>query len=159
MRPDEYAEAGRVTALAYAEFARPDDPHWHDYVAEIADVEGRADRTVVLVAVDDGRVLGSATIELEDRVDDDDAPLAPGEASLRMLGVDPALRRAGVGRRLVEATIERAREAGKSELTLRAGPRMKAAHAMYESMGFRRDERFDWDLENGVRLIGYSVPL
>ena len=51
-RPGERAEAGEVTALAYREFVRPDDSAaWAEYLARLADVEGRAERTTILVAV------------------------------------------------------------------------------------------------------------
>ena len=68
----------------------PARPLWEDYLEQIADVAGRADRTTILVAVEDGRILGSATLELDGRIDEDeDGPLAPGEAHIRMLGVAP----------------------------------------------------------------------
>ena len=66
-RPDEYPEAGRVTADAYREFVRDGDDDWHEYLEAIADVEGRADRTTILVALDAQRIVGSATLELFDR--------------------------------------------------------------------------------------------
>ena len=45
-------------------FAPKDDPDWVEYLERIADVAGRADATTVLVAVADGRVLGTATVEV-----------------------------------------------------------------------------------------------
>jgi hypothetical protein len=51
-RPDEYEEAGRVTALAYREFVQPGETAWEAYLEEIADVQTRAARGEVLVAVD-----------------------------------------------------------------------------------------------------------
>jgi ribosomal protein S18 acetylase RimI-like enzyme len=137
-RPEEYEEAGRVTALAYREFSRPGDPDWEGYLARIADVRGRAGRTTVLVAVRDGRILGSATLELEARVSDEGEPLAPDEAHVRMLGVHPDARRQGLATALIEACVERARAAGKTRLTLHTTHRMRAAQAMYERLGFRR---------------------
>lgn len=139
VRPEEYEDAGRVTALAYRGFARPGDPGWEEYLGKIADVRGRAERTTVLVAVQDGRVLGSATLELEGRVDDEgDRPLAPEEAHVRMLGVHPDARRRGIATLLMETCIGRARAAGKTRLTLHTTHRMRGAQAMYERLGFRR---------------------
>ncbi len=138
-RPDEYAEAGEVTALAYREFARPNDPDWQEYLARIADVEGRAARTTVLVAVEDGRILGTATLELDGRVEpQDDATLAPDEAHIRMLGVHPEARRRGVAKLLMAACFERARRRGKTRVTLHTTHRMRAAQTMYEGLGFHR---------------------
>jgi ribosomal protein S18 acetylase RimI-like enzyme len=138
-RPAEYAEAGEVTALAYREFARPNDPGWEEYLARIADVGARAVRTTILVAVEADRVLGTATLELDGRVEPEDDPsLAPEEAHIRMLGVHPDARRRGIAKLLMEACFERARDRGKTRMTLHTTHRMQAAQAMYEGLGFRR---------------------
>ncbi|MDQ4107700.1 MAG: hypothetical protein M3138_02690, partial [Actinomycetota bacterium] len=68
---EEYAETGRVTADAYREFVRPGDEDWERYLLRIADVADRADRTTILVAIEDGLLLGSLTLELDARVRDE----------------------------------------------------------------------------------------
>jgi len=161
VRPEEYEEAGRVTADAYREFAEP-DAAWQEYLVRLADVADRVQRTTVLVAVEDGRVLGTVTLELEGRTeagrqDAENQPLAPGEAHVRMLGVAPEARGLGIGRLLMEACLEAARRAGKTLLTLNTTERMRAARAMYESMGFTREE--DTVFPDGFVLLSYSLPL
>ena len=135
-RAEEYEEAGRVTALAYREFA--DSDSWDRYLEAIADVEGRADVGVVLVAIEDGRILGSATLELDERIEEDEPPLPPNEAHIRMLGVDPDERGRGVARALIHECLDRARDAGRTRMTLHTTQRMKAAQKMYEALGFER---------------------
>jgi GNAT superfamily N-acetyltransferase len=159
VRPHEYEEAGHITALAYREFLPPrPSPGWEEYLASVADVGGRIDRTIVLVAVKDGRILGSATIEMDEVIGDDDDELPADTACLRMLGVDPELRRGGVGRGLVEATIALARARGKREVILRTTPPMTAAQALYESMGFERDPSLDLTFPE-VTARGYRLGL
>ena len=159
--PAEHREAGRVTAAAYREFVRPGDDDWEAYLARIADVADRASRTTVLVAAEDGRILGSLTLELEGRVRDDDDdehhPLAPEEAHIRMLGVDPGARGRGAARALMEAAEARAREAGKSLITLNTTRRMEAARLMYERLGYERTE--DRVFPDGFVLLGYRKRL
>jgi ribosomal protein S18 acetylase RimI-like enzyme len=157
VRPEEHAEAGRVTALAYREFVRPEDSGLDEYLGRIADIAARAPRTVVLVAVERGRVLGSVTVELEGRTENDEEPLAADEAHLRMLGVDPSARRRGVARALMEASVEHARDAGKRRVTLNTTERMKAAQAMYQAMGFRRTT--DQIFPDGFVLLGYEKEI
>jgi len=161
-RPDEYEEAGRITADAYREFARP-GRGWDDYLVRIADIADRARRTTIIVAVEDGEVLGTVTLELEGRTEEEHdggneaEPLAPGEAHVRMLGVAPGARGRGIGRLLMDACIDWSRRAGKTLLTLNTTERMKAARAMYESMGFTPtpDEVFP----DGFVLLGYELEL
>jgi ribosomal protein S18 acetylase RimI-like enzyme len=138
-RPDEYEVAGRVTSLAYREFVKPGEAAWEDYVDEIADVAARAAIADVYVALVDGRIVGSATLELGERIDgDEDPPLAPDEAHLRMLGVHPDARGRGVARALMDTCFEAARAAGRDRMTLHTTQRMPIAQAMYEAMGFHR---------------------
>lgn len=159
--PDEHEAAGHVTADAYREFVRPGDDGWERYLARIADVGERAGRTTIVVAVEDGRVLGSLTLELEGRVrDEDDAehrPLAAGEAHIRMLGVDPSARRRGIARALMEQAERLASDAGKTEITLNTTKRMQAAQRMYEGLGYERTE--DTVFPDGFVLLGYRKRL
>ena len=154
-RPEEHGEVGRVTALAYREFA--DSESWHRYLEVIADVEARAHVGVVLVAVEDDRILGSATVELHDRIEDDDPPLPPDEAEIRMLGVDPAERGRGIARAIMDASFEWAARAGKSRMRLHTTQRMRIAQAMYESMGFERLP--DRVFPDGFVLLTYEKPI
>lgn len=155
-RPEEYAEAGKVTADAYREFIRPEDPgDWQVYLARIADVEERAGRTTIVVAVDDGRVLGSGTLELTGRTEPgEDEPVPADEAHIRMLGVDPSARGRGVAKALMAECVRLAREAGKSRMTLNTTERMKVAQRMYESLGFERGE--DEAFPDGFVLLSYA---
>jgi ribosomal protein S18 acetylase RimI-like enzyme len=161
VRPDEMEEAGRVTADAYREFVTP-GRDWESYLERLADVADRSTRTEVLVAVEDGRVLGTVTLELIGRTeageqDGESAPLEPGQAHVRMLGVSPEARGRGIGRMLMEASLEEARRAGKTYLTLNTTERMRAAQAIYESMGFTRIE--DTVYPDGFVLLGYEIRL
>jgi GNAT superfamily N-acetyltransferase len=154
-RPEEYDETGRVTALAYREFA--DGESWKRYLELIADVGARADIAVVLAAVEDGRILGSATLELDRRIEDDDPQLPPEEAEIRMLGVDPEQRGRGVAKALMDACFAWAAEEGKTWMRLHTTQRMKVAQAMYESMGF--DRLPDRVLPDGFVLLTYQKPI
>ena len=115
IRASEYAAAGAATARAYREHRRPDAPGWDAYLARIADVAGRVERATVLVALDGGVIAGSATLEIDARIDPGPTePLAPDEAHLRMVGVSPEHRGKGIGRRLVVACIDLARARGRT---------------------------------------------
>jgi GNAT superfamily N-acetyltransferase len=158
VRPEEYEDAGRITASAWQEFL-PAEPHpgWDAYLAEIADIRGRADRTVVLGAYEDGRPLGTVTLEVDRKIGSEGIPLAPDAANVRMLGVAPESRRRGVGRALMEAAIAEARARGKRAVTLNTSEKMQSAVAMYEGMGFVRGQ--DVILDDGFRLQSYRLEL
>ena len=65
---------------------------------------------------------------------------AGAETYLQELYVVPHLRGQGIGRALLEATIELARERGSGGIDLNTGETDTAARALYESMGFTNRE-------------------
>jgi ribosomal protein S18 acetylase RimI-like enzyme len=154
-RPEEYVEAGAVTAQAYREFFSETEPA--SYLDEIADVAGRAARTTILVALDGDRLVGSATLELDGRTDEDADPLGPDEAHIRMLGVHPDARGVGVGKELISECETRARTAGRTRMSLHTTTRMRAAREMYASLGYERTE--DRVYPDGFVLLGYTKQL
>jgi ribosomal protein S18 acetylase RimI-like enzyme len=153
----EHAETGRVTADAYREFVAEGNIEFQRYLDHIADVSGRAERTVIVVAVEDGRILGSSTLELDGRVEPDEGPLSPYEAHIRMLGVTPAARGRGIARMLMDECEARARATGRTLMTLNTTHLMQPAQKMYESLGYERGP--DRDFPDGFVLLSYSKAL
>ncbi|MGH9299195.1 MAG: GNAT family N-acetyltransferase, partial [Acidimicrobiales bacterium] len=155
VRPSEYEVVGRLVVAAYAALAGT--PLSDEYAAELADVAHRAVEAEVFVA-EDSVLLGCATL-----VPDASSPwaelLKDGEAGLRMLAVDPAAQGRGVGRALLQACIERARELGRSALFLHSTPWMPAAHRLYERAGFLREQGRDWTPVPEVPLLAYRLDL
>jgi ribosomal protein S18 acetylase RimI-like enzyme len=159
LAPEDFDDAGRVTAAAYEAFAPEAASPNFDYLDRVADVRTRADHAVVLGAFDRGRPVGTVTLELEDRIPGGHPrpPLKSDQAHVRMLGVDPDFQRRGVARLLMAACLEEARRAGKRRITLETTEAMTAAHRLYESMGFTRGG--DLVFDDGFRLRTYERRL
>jgi ribosomal protein S18 acetylase RimI-like enzyme len=153
-RPGEYDAIGALTVRVYAEGRLASEA----YHAQLADVDGRAARSQLLVARDaDGTVVGSVALVLDG--DFGEVTSSPEEAAFRMLVVDPAVHGGGIGRLLVEECLARARAAGKRRMVLSTDPRMTAAHRLYARMGFTRLPERDWSPMPGIDLRVYARDL
>lgn len=151
-RPDELSTVAALMMDTYVGggFVAADSP----YVAELCAVRERWEQSDLLVARVEGEVVGTVTFCLPG------TPWAevsvPGEAEFRMLAVRDHARRAGIGRGLVRECLDRATAAGAHTVVISTTPRMRTAHRMYESMGFRRRPERDWRPRPEVPLWVYA---
>jgi ribosomal protein S18 acetylase RimI-like enzyme len=157
IRPPTAAELPRVGALCVAAYATYAEPDAAGYVEVLRDAAGRAAAAELLVAVDGGDVLGTVTFV------PDGGPLreiaAPEEAEFRMLAVDPAAQGRGVGLALMRWVVEEARRRGKHAVVCSSLADMRAAHRIYERLGFRRVPERDWSPLPGLDLLAFAVAL
>ncbi|WP_245192407.1 GNAT family N-acetyltransferase [Arthrobacter pigmenti] len=138
----DYDDVRRITRDAYVGAGYFEDPN-HPYVQVLTDVEHRAAHAEVWVAELGGAVVGSVAITFEGQRYTDIA--IAGELEFRMLAVDPAVQRGGIGRRMVEWIIGYARTLeGIDAVSLTSGSNMVRAHGLYESLGFERVPSRDW---------------
>jgi GNAT superfamily N-acetyltransferase len=159
-QPEDFESAGKATAEAFREFARVDDPSWDEYIGRVEDVASRAPHMPVLVARDRSGIVGSVTIEIDDRRVGDDPPFPSNAANLRMLGVRPGAQRRGIGKALVEAVCQFALERRKDAVVLHIVETRVAGRALYASMGFERDPDRDFaDPSSGLTLVAYRLAL
>jgi ribosomal protein S18 acetylase RimI-like enzyme len=153
--PGEYAAVGELTEAAY----RTDGhlQHGDRYAAVLRDAAGRAGSAELLVAVGDGKLVGTVTYcppGSESR-----QVAKAGEAEFRMLAVAEDWRGRGIARALVEACEERARSHGIATLVLCTLDSMQGAQALYRSMGFVRVPDRDWKPAPELWLRGFSLTL
>ena len=90
---------------------------------------------VVLVAVQDEQVIGYTYAGVEGR---DYMALRGPAGVLYDIIVDPARRRHGVGRMLLDATVARLDSLGAPQVVLSTAERNEAAQRLFASAGFRR---------------------
>lgn len=150
--PSEYQLVGDLCVASYAAGGHldPDD----DYAQTLRDVAARASQTEVLVAVDDGQIVGTVTIC---PVGSDYAEVGRnGEMEFRFLAVSPSAWRMGVGEALVAACEERAVELGAPAHVICVIDKNTAAQKFYDRLGFSRLPERDWEPREGVFLQAYT---
>ncbi|MCK9214133.1 MAG: GNAT family N-acetyltransferase [Rhodoferax sp.] len=87
-------------------------------------------RGALMLARAGSELVGCCALRPLDTVD------YPNACEMKRLYVRPALRRDGVGRRLAEAVMEAAQQAGYAFILLDTLSEMETARAMYQDLGF-----------------------
>src|SRR5919197_4358120 len=117
-----------VIGAVFREYAMPFDPSGFD--ADLTDVRRyyleRGGRFWVLV--DDGRVVGTVAVVPNGRV----------ACEIKRLYLLPEYRGRGLGRALMEQTLDWARASGYQHIVAWSDARLRTAHGVYERMGFTR---------------------
>ncbi len=157
-RPEEYHAIAELTVAAYA--ALPGMGPLGAYGEELADIAGRGPTAVVLVAVQDGELLGNVTYY--PRYSHAMAQLAEtlGElAGFRMLATAPAAQGRGVGAALTMACVQRARAEGAPGIALHTTNLMQAAQRLYHRLGFSRWTVLDrsFGRSRPVQVLGFAL--
>lgn len=71
-------------------------------------------------------------------------PYAEGTLELAKMAVTAPARGRGIGRALAVAALARAARMGAARVILHTSPELRAAGALYRSLGFRRDRSKRW---------------
>ena len=127
------SELASVRSL-FTEYANslPIDLCFQNFEAELALLPGdyAAPRGALMLARSQQKLVGCCALRPLDAVD------YPNACEMKRLYVRPALRGCGLGRRLAEAVMEAAQQAGYACMLLDTLSEMETARAMYRELGF-----------------------
>jgi L-phenylalanine/L-methionine N-acetyltransferase len=164
VRPAEPRDAGELKELGDAVAAEPEGwlaTHngWRSVTDERRYLRAlrRYPHAAVFVAeAEDGRVIGRLSISR------DQHPASRHVADLGLM-VDAEYRRRGIGRALLDAAVEWAREAEVRKLELHVFPWNEAAIALYEDFGFvregyRKNHYYRGEEYVDAILMAYELP-
>lgn len=160
-RSEDLAEASALMREAYGEYFEdiPADAEQMaaEYLADIGDVWSRLGDSELVVAEEDGRLVGAVTFFPDGSVEGHGWP--QGWSNIRLLAVRPEARGRGIGRVLTEECLRRARALGATAVGLHTSESMAVAKGMYERMGFARLPELDFHPGPTVHVIAYKLDL
>jgi GNAT superfamily N-acetyltransferase len=152
-RPEEFAAIGDLRVAAYRADGFLSGGSRYEPTLRALGTDGTGE---ILVAVDDGRVLGTAMLMPWPH---GNVVHSPDEAEIRALAVAKQARGSGIGRALVTAVIQRAVAWDIRRLLLLTHPDMRAAQHLYGEAGFCRQPDRDWQPGSGSTLLAFSRNL
>ena len=148
--PGDRTSVRRIIEAAYEEYEDDLGPELHAaYLSHLLQLDGHGD-AVVLVAEVDGVAAGTVSLHPDASAIGFGWPA--GWAAIRALAVDPAWRGHGIGRRMIEACVDRAGPA--PTIGLHTAAFMTGAIALYERMGFRRAPELDVEASSVLGVAG-----
>ena len=127
----DFPELARMAGEYFRELGLELDPQGLD--RDVADPARAYQGGGILVALDQGRPVGMVGLRVID----------PGTGEIKRMYIRASARSAGLGRRLMEAVIDLARQRGLTRLVLDTKLELKAANALYESFGFKDIEDYN----------------
>lgn len=135
VRPAEPGDVDAILALMQGltrpAVAEDPEPQRDVFLAHLHD-----DAAQVFVAEIDGQIAGAVSLWVQPRLN-----WTTPQAWIPDLYVDPAFRRQGAARALLDACADEARRRGCHVLVLESGHHRAEAHLLYESYGFEHYAR------------------
>lgn len=162
-RPAEFQPIGNLMVAVYSQldgFPKPSEqPAYYEMLLNIGDFTNKPE-TELLVALSGDKILG-AVVYFNNMLHYGSGGTATQEknaAGFRLLAVGPAARGLGIGKSLVEACIEKAKDNHLSQVIIHSTKAMQTAWAMYEKMGFARSEDLDF-LQGALPVFGFRLKI
>jgi GNAT superfamily N-acetyltransferase len=162
-RAGEYGAIGQLMVSVYSTldgFPKPEEqPAYYEMLANIGDF-AKKESVELLVAKENNSLLGAVVYigDMKDYGSGGTATQEKNAAGFRLLAVGNEARGLGIGKKLTEACIERARFRGLEQMIIHTTYSMKVAWGMYEQMGFKRSEDLDFK-QNGLPVFGFRLGL
>ena len=102
---------------------------------------------------DTQRIVGVILLNEHERVTFPEYFLREGVAHFAMFGVDPQLQAIGVGQRLLDTCVKRAKELGNTQMALSMARPDSALLRYYQRRGYEEVQEWQWPYTNYVSLI------
>jgi GNAT superfamily N-acetyltransferase len=121
------------------------DLHFQEFKKEVAEFPGEYSSPDgrFLLAQEDEKTAGCVALRR----------ISESVCEMKRLYVRPDFRKKGVGRKLTEAIIDEARRMGYGHMRLDTVPFMKAAIALYLSLGFKEIESYRFNPIEGAKFM------
>jgi GNAT superfamily N-acetyltransferase len=162
--PADFLLIGDLMVDVYAQLDGFPKPHEQpDYYMMLARVGTLTEKPGVELLISEAKcnVIAGAVVFFSDMAHYGSGGIAikqKNAAGFRLLAVDPAFRKMGIGKELVEHCIELAREKKREQVIIHSTAAMQNAWKMYEKMNFVRSSDLDF-MQGELPVYGFRLYL
>lgn len=145
---EDKEEAVRVLLLSYEQYKNSytNIQEYYDYIEYIRASLDNPLIDQVLIAKIGSEVVGTLQIFSDGFRAYGDLNIPIHAPVVRLMGVHPKIRRRGIARKLLEASINYTKVKGAPALYLHTSEKMPDAIRLYERFGFVRSPEYDYDI-------------
>lgn len=152
----DFDKIASLSVEAYREYSKSLSlEDWDKMKTNLSNIVKIADRAKLIVAEQNRELVGSVVYYHPGT--SASHLFRPEWASLRILAVSPKYRGQGIGRKLTQECIERAKSDRAKVIGLHTSELMVAARSMYEKLGFLQDTELPPNF--GIRYWRYVLKL
>lgn len=162
--PNEYSQLGELMVSVYSQlegFPGPDkNPDYYRVLKHVGDFT-KYPKVKLIVAVSETGTVDGGLVYFGDMNyygAGGDATTSQHAAAFRLLAVNPETQGKGLGKLLINACIQQAKDEGFEYLVIHSTKSMMVAWKMYERIGFNRFPDIDFE-KNGVSVYGFRLRL
>ncbi|GGC76169.1 hypothetical protein GCM10007216_03420 [Thalassobacillus devorans] len=136
------------------------EEHWNALKGTLSSEDDLKEGVNIYVMEESGSIIGSIVLFPANTEAYEWLEEGADYPEIRMLAVDSASRKKGIGKSLVLHCIETAKKEGHSHIGLHTADFMKNAMALYTNMGFERIPSQDFEpVNDGVIVKAFKKPL
>lgn len=163
-RPEELPPLGALLVEVYSSlegFPTPaQQPAYYEMLAQVGRFAERPKVRILVARLPTGGLAGGVLYfgDMAHYGSGGAATQVRDAAGIRLLGVAPSMRGAGLGRALTGACVDVARAEGHAQVILHTTRAMATAWTMYERMGFQRSADLDF-LQQDLPVFGFRLAL
>lgn len=162
--PVEFEKLGQLLVEVYSGLEdfpnKEEQPGYYQMLANIGSFTEKKE-TKILIAVSDKNELMGGVVYFGDMMEYGSGGSAihvKNASGIRLLGVNPELRKMGIGKALTNACIQLAKDKKQSQVVLHTTKAMQAAWGLYERLGFKRSEDLDFN-QGDLPVFGFRLDL
>lgn len=163
-KEEEFKAIGELLVNVYSQlhgFPKPSDqPDYYHKLAQVGQMTAIPEIELLVAATPQG-AIGGAVVFIGDMKyygSGGKATTEKNASGFRLLGVNPDYRKAGIGKLLTHACIEKARGRKSEQLIIHSTKAMQVAWGMYERLGFKRSEDLDF-MQGTLPVYGFRLVL
>ena len=160
----EFHEIGRLMVKVYSQLEgfpkQNEQPDYYKMLANIGSFTEKPGASLLIAISPKKKICGGVVYfgDMKFYGSGGTASLEENASGFRLLAVDPTVQGKGIGKLLINACFQKARNENQKQMVIHSTQAMQVAWKMYEKLGFERSEDLDF-MQGKLPVFGFRLVL